>query len=121
MATPAKPSPEAAAPTSDSSFKASSDDHLMFIRGAGYISHGFPAPGLRRTVRHITGHNDEGKSVFLATDCGDHHRLIGDKQALGNILYSTSETPVDMNNEKDLKHAQEHEVSILTSQRVGTE
>lgn len=93
----------------------------MFIRGAGYISHGFPAPGLRRTVRHITGHNDEGKSVFLATDCGDHHRLIGDKQALGNILYSTSETPVDMNNEKDLKHAQEHEVSILTSQRVGTE
>lgn len=109
MATSAKPSNEADASTSSPDPKISSDDPLMFLRGAGYISHGFPAPGLRRTVRHITGHNEEGKSVFLSTDCGDHHRLIGDQQALGNILYSTKETPVDMNSDKDLQHAKEEE------------
>jgi quercetin dioxygenase-like cupin family protein len=81
----------------------------MFLRGAGYISQGFPAPGLRRTVRHITGHDAEGRAVFLSTDCGDHHTIIGEQQALGNILYSTNETPVDMNNDKDLLHAKEHE------------
>jgi hypothetical protein len=90
----------------------SSDDPLMFLRGAGYISQGFPAPGLRRTVRHITGHDAEGRAVFLSTDCGDHHTIIGEQQALGNILYSTNETPVDMNNDKDLLHAKEHEVSV---------
>lgn len=115
MATSTKPNNEAAASASDPNAKTPSDDPLMFLRGAGYISHGFPAPGLRRTVRHITGHNDEGKSVFLSTDCGDHHRMIGDQQALGNILYSTTETPVDMNNDKDLLQAKEHEVSILTA------
>ncbi|KFA45399.1 hypothetical protein S40293_09887 [Stachybotrys chartarum IBT 40293] len=90
----------------------SSDDPLMFLRGAGYIAQGFPAPGLRRTIRHITGHNDDGKAVFLSSDCGDHHRIIGEQQALGNILYSTFETPVDMNNNKDLEHAKEHEPPI---------
>lgn len=115
MATSTKPNNEAAASASDPNAKTPSDDPLMFLRGAGYISHGFPAPGLRRTVRHITGHNDEGKSVFLSTDCGDHHRMIGDQQALGNILYSTTETPVDMNNDKDLLQAKEHEVSMLTA------
>ncbi|KAI0116550.1 hypothetical protein GGR51DRAFT_546056 [Nemania sp. FL0031] len=72
-------------------------------------SYGFPAPGLRRTVRYITGHNADGKGVFLSTDCGDHHRIIGDQQALGNILYSTIETPVDLGNDKDITHAKENE------------
>lgn len=78
--------------------------------GAGYVAE-FPAPGLPRTVRHITGHNTEGKSVFLQTDCGDHHRVMGEKQAVANILYSTVETPVDVNGDVDIKHAKENEVS----------
>jgi hypothetical protein len=97
----------------------SSDDPLMFLRGAGYIAQGFPAPGLRRTIRHITGHNDDGKAVFLSSDCGDHHRIIGEQQALGNILYSTFETPVDMNNNKDLEHAKEHEVSGMAISSIN--
>ncbi|KAI0200236.1 hypothetical protein F4808DRAFT_451050 [Astrocystis sublimbata] len=56
-----------------------------------------------------SSHNAEGKGVFLSTDCGDHHRLIGDRQAIGNILYSTYETPVDMSEDKDLIHAKETE------------
>lgn len=84
--------------------------------GSGYITSGFPAPGLRRTVRHITGYNGDGKSVFLGTDCGDHHRMIGDQQALANILWSTVETPVDINGDVDIKHAQENEVGLFESQ-----
>ncbi|CAJ2505663.1 Uu.00g130570.m01.CDS01 [Anthostomella pinea] len=75
----------------------------------GYITNGFPAPGLRRTVRHITGHNDNGKSVFLSADSGDHHKIMGDQQAIANILYSTIETPVDLNDDVDIKHAKENE------------
>ncbi|TRX91637.1 hypothetical protein FHL15_007419 [Xylaria flabelliformis] len=77
--------------------------------GAGYIVGGFPAPGLRRTVRHITGHDDNGKSVFLKVDCGDHHRIMGNNQAIANILYSTKETPVDVNGDVDIKYAAENE------------
>ncbi|KAI0869638.1 hypothetical protein GGS24DRAFT_478135 [Hypoxylon argillaceum] len=75
----------------------------------GYITQGFPAPGLRRTFRHITGHNNEGKTVFLSTDSGDHHSLMGEQQAIANILYSTMETPVDLNDDVDIKHAKEKE------------
>lgn len=81
--------------------------------GAGYLTaDGFPAPGLHRTVRHITGHNAEGKGVFLSTDCGDHHRVMGNDQAVANILYSTSETPVDLNGDVDLVKAKETEVGV---------
>lgn len=86
--------------------------------GSGYITSGFPAPGLRRTVRHITGYNSEGKSVFLGTDCGDHHRIIGDQQALANIIWSTTETPVDINGDADIKHAKENEVSPSGNHRT---
>lgn len=103
---------ETAAKSNGLDAKVESDDPLMYLRGAGYIAQGFPAPGLRRTVRHITGHNADGKAIFLSTDSGDHHRIIGDQQALGNILYSTHETPVDMTDDNDVKHAKEHEVSI---------
>ena len=84
----------------------------LLLTSAGYVST-FPAPGLRRTVRHITGHNAEGKGVFIQTDCGDHHRIIGNEQALANIIYSTKETPVEMNGDVDLKYARENEVSII--------
>ncbi|KAH9890252.1 hypothetical protein F4778DRAFT_773186 [Xylariomycetidae sp. FL2044] len=77
-----------------------------------YVTHGFPAPGLRRTMRHITGFDDKGKSVFLSTDCGDHHRIMGDQQAVSNILYSTTESPVDINGNVDIKQAKEREPPI---------
>ncbi|KAI1377700.1 hypothetical protein F4677DRAFT_45320 [Hypoxylon crocopeplum] len=79
---------------------------------AGYISTGWPAPGLRRTVRHITGHNAEGKGIFLSTDCGDHHRIMGNQQALANIIYSTKETPVEINGDADVKYAKENEPGL---------
>ncbi|RYO96327.1 hypothetical protein DL764_007493 [Monosporascus ibericus] len=75
----------------------------------GFITDGFPAAGLTRTQRHITGHNSEGKSVFLTTDCGSHHRVMGVQQAVANILYSTQQTPIDINGDVDIKAAQENE------------
>ncbi|KAL7794099.1 hypothetical protein V8C43DRAFT_305140 [Trichoderma afarasin] len=86
----------------------STQESELLLTSAGYVST-FPAPGLRRTVRHITGHNAEGKGVFIQTDCGDHHRIIGNEQALANIIYSTKETPVEMNGDVDLKYARDNE------------
>ncbi|KAI0201480.1 hypothetical protein F4808DRAFT_459970 [Astrocystis sublimbata] len=76
---------------------------------AGYITNGFPAPGLRQINRHITGHDTEGKSVFLSTDSGAHHRMMGERQAIANILYSTQETPVELNGNVDIDKAKEAE------------
>ncbi|CAI6101389.1 unnamed protein product [Clonostachys chloroleuca] len=81
----------------------------------GYITDGFPAAGLPRTQRHITGHDTEGKSVFLVTDCGSHHRNMGDNQAVANILYSTKETPIECNGDADIKFAEETEASQTRS------
>lgn len=85
---------------------------------AHYVKDGFPAPGLPRTVRYITGHNAEGKGVFLVSDAGDHHRKMGADQALANILYSTTETPVDFNDDKDIKQAMENEVRFALPQHI---
>ncbi|KAL6855656.1 NAD(P)-binding protein [Trichoderma novae-zelandiae] len=89
-------------------FLCSPRSSYLLLTSAGYVST-FPAPGLRRTVRHITGHNAEGKGIFIQTDCGEHHRIIGNEQALANIIYSTKETPVEMNGDVDLKYATENE------------
>ena len=78
--------------------------------GAGYVTTEFPVPGLSRAMRHITGHDAEGKSIFLQTDCGEHHRVMGEKQAIGNIIYSTNSNPVEINGEVDIKYAKENEV-----------
>lgn len=80
------------------------------LPGLNYVHSGFPAPGLRQINRHITGHNDDGKSVFLSTDNGDHHRIMGEKQAVANILYSTQETPVQLNGNVDIEKASKEEV-----------
>ena len=80
--------------------------------GAGSVTTDFPVAGLSRVVRHITGHNAEGKSVFLSTDSGDHHRVMGEKQAIGNIIYSTHVTPVELNDDVDIKYARENEVGV---------
>lgn len=37
---------------------------------------------------------------------------MGDKQAISNILYSTKETPVEMNGDVDIKYAAENEVCL---------
>lgn len=80
------------------------------VPAAGSITNGFPAPGLTRIQRHITGHDDQGKSVFLSTDEGEHHRVMGEKQAVANIIYSTQETPVELNEDVDIEKAKELEV-----------
>ncbi|KAK7906572.1 hypothetical protein PG985_016309 [Apiospora marii] len=77
----------------------------------GYVTTSHPIQGLPRVVRHITGVNTEGQSVFLSTDTGDHHRELVKKSGLANILYTTGEHPVDLNNDADLKYARENEVS----------
>lgn len=76
----------------------------------GYYVESFPAPGLRQIVRHITGLNEQGDSVFLHSDHGDHHRFMVQNQAISNLLYSTQETPVDLNNNVDIQKAKEKEV-----------
>lgn len=73
--------------------------------GEGYITDGFPAPGLKKMTRFMTSHNSEGKGIFISRDSGDHHRVMGEQQAVANILYSTKETPVDLTDEKDVKAA----------------
>ncbi|KAK5996474.1 Cupin-domain-containing oxidoreductase virC [Cladobotryum mycophilum] len=72
----------------------------------------FPADGLRHARRVISGHNKEGKGVFVVDDDGDHHRIICGGEAVGNIIYSTKGMPVDMNDDKDLKFARDNEPSI---------
>ena len=74
------------------------------------ITKGYPAPGLRNTERFITAHGADGKGHFHTSDHGDHHRIMGEKQAVMNILYSTRETPVDVNDDADIKFARENEV-----------
>ena len=73
----------------------------------------FPAEGLRPARRFISGHNKEGKGVFVGDDEGEHHRIMVDGEAVANIIYSTAGNPVDMNDDKDLKFAKENEVRLL--------
>jgi hypothetical protein len=82
----------------------------MVNPAAGSVRTSHPVQGLPRVVRHITTHNAEGKSVFLSTDVGDHHRDLGDKSAIANIVYSTQGLPVELNGEADVKFARENEV-----------
>ncbi|KAI9789485.1 MAG: hypothetical protein M1816_006027 [Peltula sp. TS41687] len=79
---------------------------------AGYVTDGFPGPGLRKTQRLITAHNAEGKGYFETTDAGDHHRVMGEQQAVANILYSTRDNPVELNGEVDIKFAKENEPGL---------
>lgn len=76
---------------------------------------GFPAPGLTPQNRYVTGYNEEGKSVFLRSDNGDHGAIMVEGAAAQNIIYSTKESPVDVNGEDDIKFAQANKVcdSIL--------
>lgn len=77
----------------------------------GHIQTPHPVQGLPRVVKHITTRDAQGRSVFLSTDIGDHHRELANKSAIANVLYSTSQVPVDLKDNVDLKHAQQKEVS----------
>jgi hypothetical protein len=79
----------------------------------GYVRTPHPVQGLPRVVRHITGHDSEGKSVFLTTDIGDHHRELVNKSAIANILYSTNQHPVNLAGNTDIKYARENEVCAM--------
>lgn len=85
----------------------------MTNKANGYYTESFPAPGLRQIFRHITGNDSKGQSVFLQSDNGEHYRLMVEKQAVANILYSTRETPVDLNNDVDIQKAKETEVRVV--------
>ncbi|PVH97444.1 hypothetical protein DM02DRAFT_658300 [Periconia macrospinosa] len=78
----------------------------------GYVQTPHPVQGLPRVVRHITGHDAEGKSVFLSTDISDHHRELVDKPAIANIIYSTGQHPVDLDGAVDVKFGHENEPGI---------
>ncbi|KAI1120191.1 NAD(P)-binding protein [Nemania abortiva] len=85
-------------------------DVVMFLCSplSRYVQ-SFPAPGLRQIFRHITGLNEKGESIFLGSDHGDHHRIMGEQQAVANILYSTQETPVELNGNADIEKARAQE------------
>ena len=85
----------------------------MATAAVGFVTDGFPAPGLRKTQRLITGHGADGKGHFLVTDAGDHHRVMGEEQAVAVIPYSTKGDPVDLNGDADVKFAMENEVSVV--------
>ena len=61
-------------------------------------------------IRLVTSHDARGKGYFLTTYHGDHHRVMGEKQAVANILYSTRENPVDLNGDQDIEFAKRNEV-----------
>src|SRR2546429_4078180 len=81
----------------------------MSMSEGGPISK-FPADDLRASQRFITSHNEKGQGVFIATDNGDHHKVMVQGKGVANIIYSTKENPVDLNNEVDVKYARENEV-----------
>ncbi|KAL4993009.1 hypothetical protein BDV10DRAFT_198661 [Aspergillus recurvatus] len=72
----------------------------------------FPAEGLRHARRFITSHNQDGQGVFVVDDDGEHHRIMVEGLAVANIIYSTGETPVDLNDDADLTYARDNEPSI---------
>ncbi|TGJ85568.1 hypothetical protein E0Z10_g3190 [Xylaria hypoxylon] len=78
----------------------------------GYVKTPHPIQGLPRVVRHITGHNDEGKSVFLSTDIGDHHRELANESGIANIIYSTCGHPVELTGDLDIHYARKNEPGI---------
>ena len=61
-------------------------------------------------VRHTTGRNAEGKSVFLSTDNENHHRELVNKSAIATINYSTYQHPIELNGDVDIEYAHENEV-----------
>lgn len=70
----------------------------------------FPADDLRPAKRLITTHNGKGQGIFYAEDDGDHHKVMVRGKGVANIIYSTHENPVDMNDDVDIQYAKNNEV-----------
>ena len=82
----------------------------MYNPAEGYVRTVHSVRGLPRVVCHITGHNAEGKSVFLSTDGGDHHHELVSQSAIANIIYSTNQHPVELNGDVGINYTHENEV-----------
>jgi hypothetical protein len=57
----------------------------------------------------------------LESDSGEHYRFMVENRAVANIIYSTQETPVDLNDDKDVKMAHEKEVHIMSISQIERE
>lgn len=79
--------------------------------GGGDIRTPHTVEVLPRVVRHATGRNAEGQSVFLSIDDDHHHhRELVNKSAIATINYSTYQHSVELNGDKDIEYAHENEV-----------
>ncbi|CAG8973477.1 hypothetical protein HYALB_00011072 [Hymenoscyphus albidus] len=67
----------------------------------------FPGEGLPEIKRYITTHDANGEGVFLPSDSGDHHALMGNGRGVYSIIYTTKEAQIDLNDDADLKFAKE--------------
>ncbi|KAH7408320.1 hypothetical protein DE146DRAFT_645934 [Phaeosphaeria sp. MPI-PUGE-AT-0046c] len=63
----------------------------------------FPAPGLRNPQRILTGHDKEGKSVFVQTDHGYHGAPMLGGAAAQTIMYSSDSNPIELTGDIDLE------------------
>ena len=70
--------------------------------------------GLPGVHRHITGHDDAGRAVIVSSSPGNWTSLFNDDLAF-NVLYTTSEMPVSLNDDKDLKTHNE----LISSGKMG--
>lgn len=57
--------------------------------------------GLPGINRHITGHDSSGKAIIESSEPGKWDSLFDNKMAF-DVVYTTSEMPVDLNANKDL-------------------
>ncbi|KAL8997444.1 MAG: hypothetical protein Q9169_003307 [Polycauliona sp. 2 TL-2023] len=81
--------------------------------GGGAIRTPHTVEFLPRVVRHATGRNAEGKSVFLSTDDDDRgRRELVNKSAIAAVNYSTYQHPVELKGDVDMEHAHENEPMI---------
>ncbi|KAL9103063.1 MAG: hypothetical protein Q9163_001861 [Psora crenata] len=64
--------------------------------------------------RHITGHNDAGKAIFESSTADPSVSLFNDTIAF-NTVYTTSEMPLSLNDNQDLKAHKE----LLSSGHLG--
>lgn len=71
----------------------------------------FPADDLPKSQRFITSHDANGNGVFVCSDNGDHHKIMVKGNAVANIIYSTTENPVNLAGEVDIAQAKAKEVS----------
>ena len=70
--------------------------------------------GLPGITRHITSHSPSGKAIIETSEPGKWASLFDDKMGF-DVLYTTSEMPVDLNDNKDLSTHNE----LAASGKIG--